>query len=47
MTSRDDLIREGMAPANWYDAYHVVREDVVIDVWPITPRGPGQHGLSR
>jgi D-serine deaminase-like pyridoxal phosphate-dependent protein len=31
---------------NWYDAYHVVREDVVVDVWPIVPRGPGHHGLT-
>jgi 3-hydroxy-D-aspartate aldolase len=31
---------------NWYDAFHVVREDVVIDIWPIVPRGPGHHGLA-
>jgi D-serine deaminase-like pyridoxal phosphate-dependent protein len=31
---------------NWYDAYHVVRDDVVIDVWPVVPRGPGHHGLA-
>ncbi len=31
---------------NWYDAYHVVRDDVVIDVWPVIPRGPGHHGLA-
>jgi 3-hydroxy-D-aspartate aldolase len=31
---------------NWYDAYHVVREDVVVDIWPIIPRGPGHHGLA-
>jgi D-serine deaminase-like pyridoxal phosphate-dependent protein len=30
---------------NWYDAYHVVRDDVVIDIWPVLPRGPGHHGL--
>jgi D-serine deaminase-like pyridoxal phosphate-dependent protein len=31
---------------NWYDAYHVVNEeDVVIDVWPVIPRGPGYLGL--
>ncbi len=37
----------GYSPStvNWYDAYHVVREDVVIDIWPIIPRGPGHHGL--
>ena len=31
---------------NWYDAYHVVRDDVVIDIWPVIPRGPGHHGLA-
>ena len=38
----------GYSPStvNWYDAYHVVRDDVVIDVWPIIPRGPGHHGLT-
>jgi D-serine deaminase-like pyridoxal phosphate-dependent protein len=39
----------GYSPStvNWYDAYHVVREDVVIDIWPIIPRGPGHRGLVR
>jgi D-serine deaminase-like pyridoxal phosphate-dependent protein len=38
----------GYSPStvNWYDAYHVVHEDVVIDIWPIVPRGPGHHGLA-
>ena len=31
---------------NWYDVYHVVRDDVVVDIWPILPRGPGHHGLA-
>lgn len=31
---------------NWYDAYHVVQDDVVVDVWPVVPRGPGHHGLA-
>jgi D-serine deaminase-like pyridoxal phosphate-dependent protein len=31
---------------NWYDAYHVVRDEVVTDIWPIIPRGPGHHGLG-
>jgi D-serine deaminase-like pyridoxal phosphate-dependent protein len=31
---------------NWYDAYHVVQNDVVTDIWPIIPRGPGHHGLA-
>ena len=37
----------GYAPStvNWYDAYHVVRDGVVVDIWPVIPRGPGHHGL--
>jgi D-serine deaminase-like pyridoxal phosphate-dependent protein len=30
---------------NLYDAYHVVEDDVVVDIWPIVPRGPGHAGL--
>jgi len=39
----------GYAPGtvNWYDAYHVVEDDVVVDVWPVVPRGPGHGGLIR
>jgi D-serine deaminase-like pyridoxal phosphate-dependent protein len=39
----------GYSPStvNAYDAYHVVRDDVVTDVWPVIPRGPGHHGLGR
>jgi D-serine deaminase-like pyridoxal phosphate-dependent protein len=38
----------GYSPStvNWYDAFHVIRDDVVVDVWPIIPRGPGHHGLA-
>ena len=38
----------GYSPStvNWYDAYHVVQQDVVVDIWPIIPRGPGHHGLA-
>ena len=38
----------GYSPStvNWYDAYHVVHDDVVADIWPIIPRGPGHHGLA-
>lgn len=38
----------GYSPStvNFYDAYHVVRDDVVVDVWPVMPRGPGHHGLA-
>lgn len=37
----------GYAPAtvNLYDAYHVVDNDVVVDIWPVLPRGPGHGGL--
>lgn len=37
----------GYAPTtvNLYDAYHVVEKDVVIDIWPIVPRGPGHGGI--
>ncbi len=39
----------GYSPStvNWYDAYHVVEDDVVVDIWPVIPRGPGHHGLVR
>ncbi|MFL5916926.1 MAG: alanine racemase [Gaiellaceae bacterium] len=39
----------GYTPAtvNWYDAYHVVEGDHVIDIWPVVPRGPGHGGLLR
>jgi len=30
---------------NWYDVYHVVKDDVVVDIWPVVPRGPGHNGL--
>jgi D-serine deaminase-like pyridoxal phosphate-dependent protein len=30
---------------NWYDAYHVVKDDMVVDIWPVVPRGPGHNGL--
>jgi D-serine deaminase-like pyridoxal phosphate-dependent protein len=38
----------GYSPStvNWYDAYHVSQDDVVVDIWPIIPRGPGHHGLA-
>jgi D-serine deaminase-like pyridoxal phosphate-dependent protein len=38
----------GYSPStvNWYDAYHVVHEQVVVAIWPIVPRGPGHHGLA-
>ena len=37
----------GYAPStvNLYDVYHVVENGVVVDIWPIYPRGPGHAGL--
>ena len=37
----------GYAPGtvNWYDAFHVVEGDLVVDIWPVIPRGPGHGGL--
>jgi D-serine deaminase-like pyridoxal phosphate-dependent protein len=37
----------GYAPTtvNLYDAYHVVENGVVVDIWPVYPRGPGHGGL--
>jgi 3-hydroxy-D-aspartate aldolase len=39
----------GCAPStvNWFDAFHVVEDDVVVGVWPVIPRGPGHHGLAE
>ena len=38
----------GYSPStvNCYDAYHVVRDGTVTDIWPVLPRGPGHHGLA-
>lgn len=30
---------------NFFDVYHVVENDKVMDIWPIIPRGPGHGGL--
>ncbi len=30
---------------NYFDAYHVIEDDVVVDIWPIMPRGPLHGGL--
>jgi D-serine deaminase-like pyridoxal phosphate-dependent protein len=35
------------ATVNWYDAYHVVEDERVVDIWPVIPRGPGHGGLAR
>ena len=37
----------GYAPTtvNLYDVYHVVEGGVVVDIWPIIPRGPGHGGI--
>jgi len=39
----------GYSPStvNWYDAFHIVEDDVVVDIWPVIPRGPGHHGLVQ
>jgi hypothetical protein len=29
-----------------YDAYHVLEDGVIVDIWPVIPRGPGHHGLA-
>jgi hypothetical protein len=36
----------GWCSSTYADARGAVREDVVIDIWPIVPRGPGHHGLA-
>jgi D-serine deaminase-like pyridoxal phosphate-dependent protein len=38
----------GYSPStvNCYDAFHVVQDDIVADIWPVIPRGPGHHGLA-
>jgi len=30
---------------NYFDAYHVIENDTVVDIWPIMPRGPLHGGL--
>jgi D-serine deaminase-like pyridoxal phosphate-dependent protein len=37
----------GYAPTtvNLYDAFHVIEDNVVTDIWPIIPRGPGHLGI--
>ena len=30
---------------NYFDAYHVVEDGTVVDIWPIMPRGPLHGGL--
>ena len=39
----------GYSPStvNCYDAFHVIRDDVVVDVWAVIPRGPVHHGLAK
>ena len=38
----------GYAPTtvNLHDVFHVVRAGVVTDLWPVFPRGPGDHGFA-
>ena len=37
----------GYAPStvNMHDVYYVTEDDLVVDVWPVFPRGPGHNGL--
>jgi D-serine deaminase-like pyridoxal phosphate-dependent protein len=39
----------GYAPTtvNLYDVYHVVENGIVVDLWPIIPRGPGHGGMVQ
>jgi D-serine deaminase-like pyridoxal phosphate-dependent protein len=32
----------GPTTVNLHDVFHVVEDGVVTDIWPVTPRGPGQ-----
>jgi D-serine deaminase-like pyridoxal phosphate-dependent protein len=32
----------GPTTVNLYDVFHVVEADIVTDIWPVTPRGPGR-----
>jgi D-serine deaminase-like pyridoxal phosphate-dependent protein len=32
----------GPTTVNLYDVFHVVEDGTVIDIWPVTPRGPGR-----
>ena len=43
------MVVPGYAPStvNMFDAYHVVQDGEVVDIWPVVPRGPGNHGLAR
>ncbi len=36
----------GPSTVNAFDAYHVIQDGVVVDIWPVVPRGPGHHGLA-
>ena len=40
-------LRPGYTPfaVSYFDVYHVVEDDKVVDVWPIMPRGPEHGGL--
>ncbi len=46
---RNDVVEllPGYAPTtvNLYDAYHVVEQGVVTDIWPVVPRGAGHGGI--
>jgi D-serine deaminase-like pyridoxal phosphate-dependent protein len=37
----------GYAPTtvNLHEVFHVVRDGLVVDIWPVFPRGPSHHGF--
>jgi D-serine deaminase-like pyridoxal phosphate-dependent protein len=39
----------GYSPStvNWYEAFYVVHNSVVVEIWPVVPRGPLDHGLAQ
>jgi D-serine deaminase-like pyridoxal phosphate-dependent protein len=32
----------GPTTVNLYDVFHVIEDGVVVDIWPVSPRGPGR-----
>lgn len=37
----------GPTTVNLYDVFHVVEDDVVTAIWPVSPRGPGRPSTGR
>src|SRR6202451_387005 len=38
--------RDSPSTRHLADASHVVEDGVVVDIWPVIPRGPGHHGVA-